>query len=46
MVTPFHLLLGNAPMSTLLSIPLEVSPPEQGPAPQISPSSGPTVTGP
>ena len=28
MVTPFHLLLGNAPMSTLLSIPLGISPPE------------------
>ena len=26
MVTPFHLLLGNAPMSILLSIPLGVSP--------------------
>ena len=32
MVTPFHLLLGNVPMSTLLSIPLGVSPPEQKPA--------------
>ena len=30
-VTPFHLLLGNAPMSTLLSIPLRVSPAEQEP---------------
>ena len=32
MVTPFHLLLGNAPTSTLLSIPLGVSPPKQEPA--------------
>ena len=32
MVTPFHLLLGNPPMSTLLSIPLGVSPSEWEPA--------------
>ena len=32
MVTHFHLLLGNAPMSTLLSIPPGVSPPEPEPA--------------
>ena len=45
-VTPFHLLLGNAPMSTLLSIPLGVSPPEQEPAPQTPPFSAPAATGP
>ena len=46
MVTPFHLLLGNVPMSTLLSIPLGVSPPEQEPAPQTPPFSAPAVIGP
>ena len=46
MVNPFHLLLGNAPMSTLLSIPPGVSPPEQKPAPQTPPSSAPAATGP
>ena len=33
-------------MSTLLSIPLGVSPPEQEPALQTPPSSAPAVTGP
>ena len=46
MVTPFHLLLGNAPTSTLLSIPPGVSPPEEKPAPQTPPSSDPAATGP
>ena len=46
MVTSFHLLLGNAPTSTLLSIPPGVSPPEQEPALQTPPSSAPAVTGP
>ena len=46
MVTPFHLLLGNAPTSTLLSIPMGVSPPEQEPVPQTPPSSAPAVTRP
>ena len=46
MVTPFHLLLGNAHMSTLLSIPPGVSPPEQGPAPQTPPFTVPAVTRP
>ena len=46
MVTPFYLLLGNAPMSTLLSIPPGVSPPEQVPALQTPPSSAPAATGP
>ena len=46
MVTPFHLLLGNAPMSTLLSIPPGVSPLQQEPALQTPPSSAPIVPGP
>ena len=46
MVTSFHLLLGNAPMSTLLSIPPRVSPAEEEPAPQIPPSSAPAATKP
>ena len=46
MVTPFHLLLGNAPTSTLLTIPLGVSPPEQEPAPQTPPFSAPAAGGP
>ena len=46
MVTPFHLLLGNAPMSTMLSIPLGVSPPEWEPVPWTPPSSAPAVTRP
>ena len=46
MVTPYHLLLGNAPISTLLSIPLGVSPPEWESAPQIPSSTTPAVTGP
>ena len=46
MVTPFHLLLGNAPTSTLLNIPAGVSSPEQEPALQTPPSSAPAVTGP
>ena len=45
MVTPYHLLLGNAPTSTQLSIPLGVSPAEQGPAPQTPPFTAPAVTG-
>ena len=44
-VTPFHLLLGNAPMSTLLSIPPGVSPLQQEPDPQIPPSSAPVAPG-
>ena len=43
-VTPFHLLLGNAPTFALLSISLGVSPPEQEPIPQSPPSSAPAVT--
>ena len=46
MVTPFHLLLGNAPTATLLNIAPGVSPLEQEPAPQTPPSSAPAVTGP
>ena len=46
MVIPYHLLLGNAPMSALLSIPMGVSPPEQEPALQTPPSSAPAATGP
>ena len=46
MVTPFHLLLGNAPTSNLLSIPLGVSPSEQESAQQTPPFSTPTVTRP
>ena len=46
MVIPFHLLLENAPMSTLLSIPPGVLPPECKPALQTSPFSAPTATGP
>ena len=46
MVSPFHLLLGNAPTSTLLSIPLGVSPPEKEPAPQTPPFTAPAATGP
>ena len=39
MVTPFHLLLGNALMSALLSIPPGVFPLQQEPAWQIPPAS-------
>ena len=39
MVTPYLLLLGNAPTSALLSIPPGVSPPEQEPALQTPPFS-------
>ena len=46
MVTPFHLLLGNAHTSTLLSIPPGVSPPEWEPGLWTPPSSAPAVTGP
>ena len=46
MVTPYHLLLGNAPMSTLLNIPPGVSPPEWESAPQTPPSTAPAATGP
>ena len=46
MVTPFHLLLGNAPVPTLLSIPPGVSPLQQEPAPQTPPSSAPIAPGP
>ena len=46
MVTPFHLLLGNAPMSTLLSIPPGVSPLQQEPALLTPPSSTPGAAGP
>ena len=45
-VTPFHLLLGNAPTSTLLSIPQGVPPPEQEPAPQTHPFTAPAATRP
>ena len=44
MATPYHLLLGNAPTSALLSIPPGVSSPEPGPALQTPPSSAPAVT--
>ena len=44
MVTPFHLLLRNAPMSTLLSIPPGASSFQQEPAPQTPLSS--TLVGP
>ena len=46
MVIPFHLLLGNAPMSTLLSIPPGVSPLQQEPAPQTCPTSAPVASRP
>ena len=46
MVTPIHLLLGNAPTSTLISIPPGVSPLQQEPAPQTPPSSAPVAPGP
>ena len=46
MVTPYHLLLGNAPMSNLLSIPLGVSPPEWEFAPWTPLSTAPAATGP
>ena len=46
MFTPFHLILGNAPMSTLLSIPPGISPPKQEPAPWTPPFSAPAATGP
>ena len=46
MVTQYHLLLGNAPTSTLLSIPLGVSPSEQEYAPQTPPSTTPAATRP
>ena len=46
MVTLFHLLLGNAPTSTLLSIPPGVSPLQQESAPQTLPSSATIVPGP
>ena len=45
MVTPYHLLLGNAPMSALLSIPPGVSPPEQEPSPQTPLFTAPAATG-
>ena len=46
MVTHSHLLLRIAPMSTLLSILLGISPPEQEPAPWTPPFSAPAVTRP
>ena len=46
MVTPYHLLLGNAHTSVILSIPPGVSPPEQEPALQTPPASAPAATGP
>ena len=46
MVTPFQLLLGNAPTSTLLSIPPVASPPEQEPALQTPPFTAPAATRP
>ena len=46
MVTPFHLLPGNAPTSTLLSISLGVSPSEQEPAMWTPPFTAQAVTGP
>ena len=39
LVTPFHLLLGNAPMSALLSIPPGLSPFQLEPAPWTTPAS-------
>ena len=45
MVTPYHLLLGNTPMSALLRIPPRTSPPEHEPALQTTPSSAPAATG-
>ena len=45
-VTPFLLLLGNAPMSTLVSMPPGASSPQQGPAPQAPPSCTPVAPGP
>ena len=46
MVTPYHLLLGNAPTSTLLSIPPGVSPPEWESASWNPPFTAPAATGP
>ena len=46
MVTPYQLLLGNAPTSTLLSIPPGVSPTEWEPAPWTHPFTAPAATGP
>ena len=46
MVPPSHLLLGNAPISTLLYIPPGISPPEQEPALQTPPSSALAATRP
>ena len=46
MVTLYHLLLGNAPTSTLLSIPIGVSPPEWESALWTPPSTAPAATGP
>ena len=46
MVTPYHLLLGNAPISALLSIPPGVSPSKQEPALQTPPPSIPAVARP
>ena len=44
MVTPYHLLLGNAPTSTLLSIAWGLSPSEEEPALQTPPFTAPGVT--
>ena len=46
MVTPFHLLLGNVPTSTQLSILLEVSPPAREHDLKTPPFSAPTATRP
>ena len=46
MVTPYHLLLGSAPMSTLLSIPPGVFCPEWESAPWTPPSTAPAATRP
>ena len=43
LVAPYHLLLGNALMSTLFSIPLGVPPPEWESAPQTPPSTAPAA---
>ena len=46
MITPYHILLGNAPMSTLLSVPPRVSPSEWESALQTPPSTAPAANRP
>ena len=46
MIIPYHLLVGNAPMSTLLSIPPGVSPPEWESVLWTPPSTAPAATRP